>query len=191
MERTYIKRYRMEIDLPQRPLAPPCLPPGYRFGAWEATLSESHARAQYRAFAREMDALVFASLADREGCRVLLERLVNSPQFLPEGTWLLVYDPGTGSRLEACGTIQALRSGLRGGSLQNVGIAPEHRGRGLGGQLIQRALAGCQVAGIKRVGLEVTACNQAALRLYHRLGFRPVRTVYKVVQVGVAGWPGG
>jgi ribosomal protein S18 acetylase RimI-like enzyme len=35
--------------------------------------------------------------------------------------------------------------------------------------------------GLSRVGLEVTAENASAVRLYQRLGFRRVRTVYKVV----------
>ncbi len=190
MERTYVKRYRMEIELPRCPLARSALPTGYRFCAWEEGLSESHARAQYRAFAQEMDAFVFASLGDLDGCRGLMQRLSESAEFLPEATWLLVYAPVGSCRVEDCGTIQGLRAGSRGGSLQNVGIAPEHRGRGLGSQLIRRALAGFQSVGIDRVSLEVTARNQAALRLYHRLGFRRRRAVYKVVQVCEAGLPG-
>jgi hypothetical protein len=69
------------------------------------------------------------------------------------------------------------------GGVQNVGITPEHRGRGLGMCLLQRALWGFQEAGMKRVYLEVTAENAKAIRLYQRLGFRRVRTVYKAVEV--------
>ena len=37
-------------------------------------------------------------------------------------------------------------------------------------------------AGIGRVYLEVTAQNEGALRLYRRLGFVTVKTVYKAVE---------
>ena len=46
------------------------------------------------------------------------------------------------------------------------------------------ALNGFRQAGLRRVYLEVTAQNQNALRLYKRLGFTRVRTVYKAVEMG-------
>ena len=86
--------------------------------------------------------------------------------------------------VEYCGTIQGVcdRSGM--GAIQNFGVTPEHRGRGLGTQLMAASLAGFASAGVRRVYLEVTAQNEAAIRLYRRLGFVKVRTIYKAVELG-------
>lgn len=87
-------------------------------------------------------------------------------------------------RVEYCGTIQGIcdRSGM--GAIQNFGVTPEHRGRGLGTQLMAASLAGFASAGVRRVYLEVTAQNEGAIRLYRRLGFVKVRTIYKAVELG-------
>ena len=68
------------------------------------------------------------------------------------------------------------------GAVQNVGVAPEHRGCGLGRALILRSLAGFQATEVPRVYLEVTACNLAAVQLYRSVGFRLARTTYKAVE---------
>lgn len=86
--------------------------------------------------------------------------------------------------VEYCGTIQGIRDISGVGAIQNFGVTPEHRGRGLGTQLMAASLAGFASAGIRRVYLEVTAQNEAAIRLYRRLGFVRVRTIYKAVELG-------
>jgi ribosomal protein S18 acetylase RimI-like enzyme len=83
--------------------------------------------------------------------------------------------------LEWCGTIQGVVDAEGCGSIQNVGVVPSLRGLGLGSCLIEQALAGFQRLGLRRAFLEVTADNKPAVRLYHRLGFRTVRTIYKTV----------
>ena len=61
-------------------------------------------------------------------------------------------------------------------------MTPHHRGRGVGAALINVALAGLQQVGVTRVGLEVTAQNDSAVRLYQRIGFHSVKTVYKAIE---------
>jgi hypothetical protein len=73
------------------------------------------------------------------------------------------------------------RTGL--GAIQNLGVIPAHRGRGLGALLMDRALCGFRQAGLTRAFLEVTADNQGAIRLYERLGFSVVKTVFKAADV--------
>lgn len=55
--------------------------------------------------------------------------------------------------------------------LVDVRVASDLRGRGLGRRLLQSALAELEVAGIRRVFLEVRESNQPARALYRQLGF--------------------
>jgi hypothetical protein len=180
---THFKRYRMEIDLVGRDLSWPILPEGYRLLAWDQTLLEAHAEAKYRSFRDEIDANVFPCLGESAGCQRLMREIVRKDGFLPAATWLAVFDgPGEGpGRL--CGTIQGIHSRAGVGAVQNLGIIPAHRGRGVGTCLLFRALRGFRQSGMKRVLLEVTAENDGAIRLYRRLGFETVKTVFKAVEV--------
>jgi mycothiol synthase len=54
-----------------------------------------------------------------------------------------------------------------------VGVVPESRGRGLGRELMRKALWEAHAAGVSRITLTVDARNKPALDLYHRLGFEP------------------
>jgi ribosomal protein S18 acetylase RimI-like enzyme len=183
---TYFKRYRMEIDVRPASLVLPELPPGYSVCPWDESCLEAHVEAKYQAFAREIDALVFPSLASREGCLRLMREITGRSEFVPEATWLLQYRHRPTDAPISCGTIQGIRVGDSAGSVQNVGVVAEHRGLGLGTYLLGKSLAGFRQAGIRRVSLEVTARNHAARRLYRRLGFLRIRTVYKTAQVAFA-----
>lgn len=183
----YFRRFRMEIPLDEETTQVPPLPADYRFVPWEERLLATHAETKYRCFKDELDAHVFPSLGDREGCRRLMAEIAGRTGFVPEATWLIEYWPPAARRPEPCGTIQGvLDDGL--GAIQNIGITPAHRGRGLGTVLIRQALAGFRKVGVQRVYLEVTAQNHGACRLYERLGFRKTRVVYKASQVAYAEW---
>ena len=181
---TYFKRYRMELDLrrwAEPPLEPP---PGYRLLAWDPALVRAHADVKYRCFQHELDANIFPCFGSRDGCYRLMREISRREGFVPQATWLLVHSGPRGD--DYCGTIQSVREGTDLASLQNIGITPEHRGRGLGTVLIRRALAGLREAGVGRVYLEVTAQNDGAIRLYGRLGFAKVRVLYKTQELVAA-----
>jgi len=201
MDLMYFKRYRMEITLAGRDLTPRRAPDGYRFEAWNPGLLEAFAEAKYLSFRSEIDANVFPCLGELDGCRRLMREIVRKPGFLAGTTWLLTYRApagtmypwsagcgrapcthGRGRLPEFCGTVQGIRdvSGL--GAIQNLGITPEHRNGGLGTILLFHALQGFRPAGFGRVFLEVTAQNDGCVRLYRRLGFVTVKTVYKAVE---------
>jgi RimJ/RimL family protein N-acetyltransferase len=182
MDLVYFKRYRMEIDLRGRDWTPVPPPPGYRFVPWDSTLLDAFAKAKYYSFRNEIDANVFPCLGGFDGCRRLMMEIVRKPGFLPEATWLLTYAPRPAARAECCGTVQGVRDRAGVGAIQNVGIAPDHRGAGLGTKLLHHALGGFRRAGMNRVYLEVTAQNEGAIRFYHRMGFTTVKTVYKAVE---------
>lgn len=182
MNPTYFKRYRMQIELSGRDFARPT-PEGYRFWAWDPSLLDVFATAKYQSFRDEIDANVFPCLGEADGCRRLMGEIAGKPGFLPGATWLAVYKPTEQSRPEYCGTVQGIRIRDAVGSIQNLGITPPHRGQGLGTSLLFRALEGFRQAGLSRVYLEVTAQNEGAIRLYDRLGFTTIKTVYKTADV--------
>jgi GNAT superfamily N-acetyltransferase len=183
MSVSYFKRFRMEIDLRLARFEPGPLPPGYRLVPWHEELLGEHAEAKYHSFRQEIDADVFNCLSEYGGCFRLMEEISQREGFLPEATWLAVFDHGIGSPCLNCGTIQGIRASHRFGSIQNVGITPAHRGIGLGTAMVRAALAGFQQAGLPFAYLEVTAQNERAVQLYKRLGFRRTKTLYKAVEM--------
>jgi len=172
---SYFKRFRMEMDL-REPLHPVLgLPPGYTWVAWENWLLEQHAEVKYQCFTEEIDAVVFSSLANRDGCLRLMREIAGKPGFRPEATWMIAFSD------RYCATIQGVTEKAGMGAIQNVGVIAPHRGQGLGTTLLLKALHGFREAGAIRVNLEVTAQNEAAIRIYRRIGFRCRKTLYKAV----------
>jgi len=183
---TYFKRFRMEVSLTDPLFAIGQLPSDYRLVAWDDTDVAAHSEVKFRSFCYEIDANVFPCLGDREGCQRLMGEIARRESFVPQATWLLQYHGGGLGRSENCGTIQGIVDSSGMGSLQNVGVTPLHRGRGLGTHLMYQSLLGFREIGLQRAALEVTAQNLGAVRLYERLGFRRVKTVYKVAEVAYA-----
>lgn len=178
----YHKRFQMEVDLRRWRRTPVGVYPDYRLLSWSPELLDEHAEVKYLSFRDELDAVVFPCLGEQQSCRRLMEEISDRDGFVPEATWLAQYIAAGTHRMESCGTIQAIRTTRQRANIQNIGVTPHHRGRGVGAALINMALAGLQQVGVSRVGLEVTAQNDAAVRLYQRLGFRSVKTVYKAIE---------
>lgn len=180
---TYFKRYRMEIDLHRPLFEPPPLPEGYYLHAWHERLIHAHAEVNFHSFREEIDAHVFPCFGEKEGCQRLMSDIAKRDGFLESATWLLEYRMIPNRRGDYVGTIQGVRDAYGTGAVQNIGIIPEHRGRSLGSYLVRLALDGFKQEGLRRASLEVTAQNTGAMRLYHRLGFRKTKTVYKAAEV--------
>ena len=176
---TYFKRYRMECDLADLPSDRPATPAGYRLLADEQSTARMHADAKFESFRGEVDAHVFPCLGRRDGCLRLMREIASRGCFVPEATWLIQ----TTDRPARCvGTVQGLA--IDGwGAIQNLGIVPDHRGRGLGTVLLWHAGVGFREAGLNRMHLEVTGDNPDAMRLYERIGFRVADTVFKAAEV--------
>jgi ribosomal protein S18 acetylase RimI-like enzyme len=169
----YFKRYKLEIDLAGLPA--PAWPDGFTPLAWRPELLDAHADVLAGSFHAEIDSVVFPSLGHRVGCVGLMAEIVRRHAFIPEATWLVVGPEGP------CGSIQALRERGVLGAIQNVGILPAYRGRGLGKALVLQSLRGMCQSGLGRAVLEATAHNEAAMRLYSHLGFRRTKVLYKAV----------
>lgn len=173
---TYFKRYRMELDL-SRDLPQAALPTGFGWLPWDDSLIDMHAEAKYQSFRDDLDAKVFPSLGHPAGCRDLIRAIRYRDGFCPGSTWLVSGPDGV------AGTVQGLCDRWRAGAIQNLGVVPGCRGLGLGAALLLKALHGFRAVGIGRAYLEVTARNDAAVRLYRKYGFRSYRTIYKPVEV--------
>jgi GNAT superfamily N-acetyltransferase len=178
----YHKRYQMELDLRRWRRQAVGLHPDYRLRSWSEDLIRDHAEAKYHSFRDELDAVVFPCLGELESCLRLMQEIYDRDGFVPEATWLAQYIGAGSHKTEACGTIQAIRVSRARANVQNIGVTPFHRGRGVGAALIVAAMGGLQHVGVTRVALEVTAVNEPAVRLYRKLGFRATKTVYKACE---------
>ena len=174
----YFKRYRMEFDLTKTSIAPAVLPQNYHWVDWDEVHVDRHALAKHRSFRNEVDSEVFPSLGEYFGCVRLMHEICQQDSFLGPATWLIVHLDDKGIP-EDCGTIQGLGPTAMTGSIQNIGVVPEHRGLGLGRALVLKSLEGFALARRQRVVLEVTAGNRPAVELYRSIGFHVVRTMYR------------
>jgi ribosomal protein S18 acetylase RimI-like enzyme len=172
----YFKRHRMELDL-RHPRPQPELPRGFYWQPWAMELLELHARVKFNCFAGETDAEVFPSLGTLAGCRDLMVAIATRPGFCPRATWLIAGPEG------CVGTVQGLLDPNGYGGIQNLGVVVGYRGLGLGRALLLKALDGFAAAGVRRAFLEVTASNEAAVKMYRRYGFRAYKTLYRAVEV--------
>ena len=198
----YLKRHRMQIDLRQVNLDLPDSPSVHSdpkkehrdqntFGEivylpWGDKLITLHSLAKWESFRFEIDASVFPCLGDREGCKQLMRDLSQRANFVPEATWLAMGQQSGGLETPA-GTIQGLRLDGKLGAIQNIGVVPAFRGRGIGQSLLRLALQGFRDSGCNEVQLEVTVHNLGAIRLYESVGFRYANTVFKVGNIPVTG----
>jgi len=118
-------------------------------------------------------------LSQIEGCRKLITDIQSQANFNPNATWMVAFQPEPTWPADDCGTIQGISRYGTTGAIQNVGIVPEHRGNGLGRAIVQKAMQGFWQHGLDAASLEVTADNVVAVKLYHSLGFRVTRVLYR------------
>ena len=58
------------------------------------------------------------------------------------------------------------------GYVTNVAVLPQYRRQGIGERLLRAAIDGARARGCAFLSLEVRVGNEAAIRLYEKLGFR-------------------
>ena len=137
-------------------------------------------------FRGEIDTNVFPCLGERAGCRRLMTEISQKPGFLAEATWLVEHAAGCGPRGRILRHDPGHSRPCRPGRDPERGRYAAHRNGGLGTALLRQAMQGFHRAGLRRVYLEVTAENVAAIRLYRRFGFVTVKTVFKAVEAALS-----
>jgi RimJ/RimL family protein N-acetyltransferase len=70
-----------------------------------------------------------------------------------------------------CDVLPFERPTLAHGGVLGIGLAPEHRGRGIGKALLAATLEHARAAGLTRIELTVREDNKRAIALYAKLGF--------------------
>ena len=108
----------------------------------------------------------------------LLDRAVNGD------AGLVVATEGTAVTGTAQWTRSAYRTRAVFGELDRVVVAPEHRGRGIGQQLVDAVAADAAKHRIELLGLEVRGNNHTAIALYERCGFRRTGVWENAVAIG-------
>jgi len=67
---------------------------------------------------------------------------------------------------------------IKKGHIVSVAVMPNHRGKGIGQALINKAMEGMQLYNAKQCFLEVRVTNTQAINLYKKLGFQATRTIH-------------
>ena len=177
----FYRRFRMTIDLRSCKLPQPHLPSGYKWIPFREEFVSRHAIVKHESFRSEIDISIFPNLSSDSGCEQLMRAICQHQKFLESATWLITTERDDEYSSEDCATIQGLAPSPVLGEIQNVGVAPEYRGLGLGRALVVKALHGFRESGLKRVQLEVTAHNKPAVELYRSIGFKLTQTMFKPV----------
>ena len=86
-------------------------------------------------------------------------------------TFLLYVDTGHGHREEE---ILGYIVFSQDGHILSIAVLPQHRRKGIGRQLLQRAMA---TSGLKKVWAEVRRSNRGAQAFYSKMGFQKIGVV--------------
>ncbi len=122
-------------------------------------------------------------------CRLLALLFEQEAEFEPDyekqkrGVSEIISDPHKGmflvmevsGRIAGCVSLLFLVSTAMGGKaaiLEDMVIEPEARGRGLGSQLLKKAISSAQENGCMRITVLTDNGNMASQRLYEKSGFR-------------------
>ena len=95
--------------------------------------------------------------------------------FLRRPSWGRAWAATDGSRIVGYAVVTlgySLEYGGRDGFLDEIVVAREWRGRGLGGALLATAESYCRRRGVRALHLEVEKHRRAAIGLYRKSGFR-------------------
>lgn len=108
----------------------------------------------------------------------VLERRIFSMPWSEQGFLTSLQSPDTlylvarenGRLLGYCGFLQSFDEA----DITNVAVSPQARGRGVGYRMLSELMRRGRERGVARYTLEVRVGNEAAIRLYQKLGFHSV-----------------
>ena len=111
---------------------------------------------------------LYADILARENSVLLLARLDDEPV-----GYCLAYPQSTAERAWADDTWQVEGPIVE---IESLGVAPEHRGHGIGTTLLRQTLESFATVPETRFVIGAVAGNRSAIKLYQKFGFRPTWT---------------
>ena len=82
-----------------------------------------------------------------------------------------------------CDIVRGRHDAMRHSGVLAIGVVPDYRGRGIGSDLMRRAIASAWRRRLTRIGLTVRADNRAAIALYMRMGFKSEGVHRKAIRI--------
>ena len=146
-------------------------PPELRYRTWSGAYIDQAAELIAEGYFGHVDSKINDQYRTLGGARRFL---LNTTQHTGCGNFLagasfLAIPP---DRIRPVGVCLASRVDDAAGHITQICVAPEHRGTGLGRELLRRSLLAVRSAGCDAVSLTVTANNSTAIGLYERFGFQ-------------------
>ena len=143
-----------------------------RFIGWAPVWTEPAAELVVAAYRRHVDAQINDQYRNPSGAVRFLRNIVNFPGcgvFQAEASFVALDAQG-----EMVGCVVTTRVAEHTGHIAQLCIAPNWQRRGLGYELLRRAIISQAGLGCDEVSLTVTEANLPALRLYEHMGFREI-----------------
>lgn len=94
----------------------------------------------------------------------------------PMGALFIARSAEAAAEAAGCIALRPFEGGT--GEIKRLYVRPQFRGTGLGERLAVRTLEAARAAGYKRLVLDTLDRMDAAVRLYRKLGFRPIPAYY-------------
>ena len=143
-----------------------------RFLGWGPVWMESTAELVAAVYQGHVDSLINDQYRSAAGAGRFLRNIVHFPGcgvFQHEAS-LVALDPEG----DLVGCVLATRVAPETGHIAQLCVAPAWQRRGLGYELLRRAMLALAAAGCSEVSLTVTESNELALRLYRHMGFHAI-----------------
>ena len=146
----------------------------FRFEPWSRKHELEGRDLLWRTYHRHVDAVLNDQYSSREGVARLLDNVAHSNgcgEFLPDASQIVVHR--SSGKLAGLLAITRVRAGTA--HVPQIAVGCEFQGVGVGTALLKAAFRKLSLSGYSEISLTVTALNAGAVRLYERLGFRPLR----------------
>jgi len=143
--------------------------PGIRLQPWRESLFEESARLVVSAYRNNIDSEINDQYRSAPGARRFLSNIIEFPgcgTFFPAASYAAFDAAGA-----LCGISLASLVARDAGHITQLCVTPAHRNAGVGGHLLRQSLREFAAHGCNSASLTVTAANEAALRLYEKVGF--------------------
>lgn len=141
---------------------------------WSEGRQEEAAELIAHSYRGHIDSQINDQYRSTAGARRFLLNIIQYPgcgTFFAPASFTAI-DPYT---QKTCGLCLTSLVSERTGHITQLCVAPEHRGSGLGRQLLLKSLLALKASGVGRTSLTVTSENREAIGLYERMGFRKLR----------------